>query len=262
MNTAERRQAAERYPRLKRIRRDWNDQLVKMVSKEEMERCATLLGFMGKEGVLIFDCEEDAEVLYDFAIHECARNGTNAPQRLLARADPGMDPDARRVLQGLASARFGLYMVEQRLEGCGARVRNTIQNEVHEVVDVGLSQTASPGALFVGRLIDVGGFWISTGAVVPVLPEDIERAAPRLRALDEDTRKGAPNAEVRFKAMLMETACRARAYREHGDLIPRSLGKMPARPQKPSRPRRPSRNGPCPCGSGKRYKSCCGAREG
>ena len=36
-----------------------------------------------------------------------------------------------------------------------------------------------------------------------------------------------------------------------------SLGNQPARAKKA-----PGRNDPCPCGSGKKYKNCCGKREG
>ncbi len=46
--------------------------------------------------------------------------------------------DERRLLAGMARARFGLYLVEEVLPGFGVRVRDLLSEQVYELADVGL----------------------------------------------------------------------------------------------------------------------------
>jgi TPR repeat protein len=69
-----------------------------------------------------------------------------------------------------------------------------------------------------------------------------------------------PDFQVRWtgtKAELSGTAAMgARAMRGEAPTPP--LGQSEPRAARPMPARRPSRNGPCPCGSGKKFKGCCG----
>ena len=52
-----------------------------------------------------------------------------------------------------------------------------------------------------------------------------------------------------------------------GEFSSKKTVRRPAQPQKPkgttvTGTKKPGRNEPCPCGSGKKYKNCCGANPG
>jgi hypothetical protein len=44
-----------------------------------------------------------------------------------------------------------------------------------------------------------------------------------------------------------------------GSLVPGGIGAPVTGPQPVTRESEPGRNDPCPCGSGKKYKKCCGS---
>jgi hypothetical protein len=102
------------------------------------------------------------------------------------------------------------------------------------VVDFLAERTGSVGAI----RIDVGRF-----SVVDVMGRDA-----RLRPLGERL-LGEPSIRKELRA-------RRKLIRGVSRELPRFLSSLREDPP-PSTPT-PSRNGPCPCGSGKKYKRCCG----
>jgi len=91
-----------------------------------------------------------------------------------------------------------------------------------------------------------GGFLGETEMLIPLftsLPW-VARAAPEQLYLPADFIKA-----TRVPWTPDHTHELLRAHREH------------YRPGKPQKPEGPTRNGPCPCGSGKKYKRCCGESE-
>lgn len=99
----------------------------------------------------------------------------------------------------------------------------------------------------------------------------VSDAADAFAASDEDGRFAFPSDEIHVKFiekyMEMTRECRVRDNRGHDyyEMIAlmslRNAGKAAAQQKKPEPFRRGAkigRNDPCPCGSGKKYKNCCG----
>lgn len=255
MDIKERKQAAADYERLRRARKRLNEHLMDLISREEVMQAGELLGFMGEGGQLVFDTEDDTSLLFDFAIHRSMRDGGTAPQRLHAQRAPGLKADERRLLAGMLEATFGLYVVDEPIAGLGARVRDGGTDREYLVADFGLAETAYENATFLGRLLNVGDFHVTSGAVVPVNQEGLEAIQRVLDAQRRRARRGSEHtlSAAQIEAAMISTAAAVRARIEFG------LPPLQA-PKRPLVTKKPSRNGPCPCGSGRKYKACCGKR--
>lgn len=84
-------------------------------------------------------------------------------------------------------------------------------------------------------------------ALVTSLQEDVLRYLFRVQLIDEEEQARRQRAEQERAQKLLE----AQTNRDSGD----------APQQRRVAAKKPGRNDPCPCGSGKKYKKCCGAKE-
>jgi len=133
-------------------------------------------------------------------------------------------------------------------------------------MDVGLSQNPLDVA-YATRTIPLGQFWMTGGAGLPTGSEAIKVAIDRLtkqRLVEEGRFTDPHKVALVFVRTLLESGASKRAAYEgvenqrrqefHSEFGGADL------PQQKLSAYTPARNSPCPCGSGKRYKRCCGAR--
>jgi uncharacterized protein YecA (UPF0149 family) len=114
-----------------------------------------------------------------------------------------------------------------------------------------------------GRVIPQDGFLMSAGAMLPVAGRAAQRLADMLvhqvpRDTDFTRLSPAQAAELTAKmirACLESGASEHIVYAAPGE--DRRSGRWPA---EQAGHVRANRNDPCPCGSGRKYKSCCGKR--
>ena len=133
-------------------------------------------------------------------------------------------------------------------------------------MDIGLSYNPLDVA-YATRTIPLGQFWITGGAALPAGRTTIEDAIDRLKnqRLLVDGKFTDPHkaALLLVRRLLEDGASQHIAYEEMEDHRKPRFYRKPdgavAREQRVSA-YTPSRNSPCPCGSGKRYKRCCGAK--
>lgn len=246
-----------RYKHLRRVGLELNNRLVETVSRSALDEGGKKLGVL-KRNVLTLDTEDEIAVVMDYCLHDVRRHGLNAVERYLNESPPAAGSDEWVLLRALRQARYSVFVVESAEPGVGVHVRDLLRDETLFLVDVGLGTTAA-GMVLAGRVMAPEGIGMTTGAALPVgvlSAAERDRFAGRLKAGFPGLDFGNPSPEEagEVAAAIIRTCLRRGAaerieYVEPGR-VPEVL--PPAR--------RTGRNAPCPCGSGKKFKHCCGAR--
>ena len=156
-----------RYKQLRQVGLELNNKLVRTLSKSEIDEGGKALGILRKN-VLVLDTQDQIAVLMDFCLHDVRRGGKNAIESYLANSPPPLDSDEMVLLQAKRQARFGLFMVEAVEPGLGVQVRDLLEGHPIFLVDVGFSNTASPGMLLAARIMKADDIAMTTGAAQPV----------------------------------------------------------------------------------------------
>lgn len=254
-----------RYKHLRRVGLELNNRLVETLSRSVLDEGGKKLGIL-KRDVLTLDTEDEIAVLMDYCLHDVRRHGVNAVERYLAETPPPAGSDEWVLLQALRQARYSLFVVESAEPGVGVHVRDLLRDEPLFLVDLGLSRTSAVGLVLAARVMAPEGIGMTTGAALPVgvLPPGertrfLGRLTAGFRGLDvgnlSPEEAGEWTATV-IRTCLRQGAAERIAYVEPGQGI-RPGGGSGALPPA----RHIGRNDPCPCGSGKKFKRCCGARE-
>ena len=66
------------YRKCRRVSKDLNNKMVRTLSKDVIMGSARLLGIAGQGDSVLFDFEEEVNVLMDFALNDYRINGRNA----------------------------------------------------------------------------------------------------------------------------------------------------------------------------------------
>jgi hypothetical protein len=264
--TANSKDIAARYRRLRPIRLRLNNELVGRLSRKVLDNGAKRIGIL-RGGVFVFDNEDEASVLMDYCIYDVYRNGRNAVEQYLCDFPPDPDSDEMECLRAMQHATYALVVVLRVEPGVGCHIRNLFTEETRLLADFGFSETAQPGALIATRLLDFGCFVTTTGAALPVGVLDNE-------ALDEWQRKISAGADENDPAALIR-GCLQRGASSHvryepptthrrsdfgGDSPPAVTSAQHSRSRRSRRAGKPVANRRCRCGSGKMFKNCCGKR--
>jgi hypothetical protein len=250
------------YKRVREVRFNLSARLVKTLSKEVLDEAGRALGMLRK-GTFVFDSEDQTAVLMDYAIYNVRRDGRNAVERYVDESPPPPGSDQSVVLQAMLKAYYSLLQIVDVEHGVGLSVRDILSGKTDFLVDIGLGSTARKGAIMATRVIRHEGFVTTGGAGLPVPPEagprikkDLERMFPP----DTDYTRLTPKQEADLAARVIRDCLAADASSHVAYAEPsQSPSRRSAAATLPARPRA-NRNDPCPCGSGKKYKSCCGRR--
>ena len=247
-----------RYKRMRGISLELNKVLPKFVPKEAVEAMASQLGFW-QDGTLVFDNLDQSCVLFDHAIHGWLKDGRNAVDRYVAEHPPTPGSDDYSFLNALQRTFFSLFQVEGIVDGVGVHVLDILHDRRHFLADVGLSQTAVEGLVLASRVTPFEDFIMTTGAPLPADADVLAGTVCHLEDLGESpqdmanmTRQEQSDLAAKVISLCLESeeAPRIR-YGETDDDSDARVIPVP-------RSNHIGRNDPCPCGSGKKYKKCCG----
>lgn len=248
-----------RYKHLRQVGLELNNRLVQTLSRSVVNEGGKKLGIL-KGKVLTLDTEDEIAVLMDYCLHDLRRDGVNAVEQYLRASAPTPESDEWILLQALRQARYSLFATEATEPGVGVHARDLLRDEPLFIVDVGFSRSASVGMVLAARIVSPEGINMTTGAALPVgvlSPADRTRFLEGVKTTfrDVDFRNLSPEESSQLATTVIRTclkkgAAERIAYVEPGQ-APEAL---PAA-------RRIGRNDPCPCGSGRKFKRCCGASE-
>ena len=254
----------ERYKQFRQVGMELNRTLVRCLDKDAIQQGGQQLGIW-KHGTLVFETEDESGVLMDHCIHVLRKDGRNTVERFLADSPPPEGSDERIYLEALAQGRHSMFSVGKRIPGVGVEVYDLMAEHDRFLFDIAFSQSAEPGSVLAARVFAPEGISMTTGTALPVHLEAMKTIAEQI---DEYSRKHG----IRRAAQLSRedadgiATIVTRTLLAHGSMTwiryqnVAETEPEPARDRSLQTRRRPvGRNEPCPCGSGKLFKRCCGA---
>jgi len=248
-----------RYKKFREITRELHSILTKQVTKKTLEECGRRLGIMVR-GTFVFRDMDEGAVLMDYCIYEYRQDGTNVVSRYLVESPPVLDSDEYVVLKAMSESFYTLVQVERVLPGVGAEVDDLLGDRKFLIIDMGLGATAVKGLIIATRVLLFEDFTMTSGAPLVVEPKTLAEifdfAEQKFGFKDEkyinfDMRQRMALTTEIIRLCLKQTDSHIEYQDEEGI-------ETVSVPQPLRRESRVGRNDPCPCGSGRKYKRCCG----
>ena len=253
------------YRQFRQIGLRLNQAFTRSLGKEVIHTAGRRLGML-HDGTLVFDSEDETAVLMDYAIYNVEMAGRNAVQRYLAESPPPPGSDELVLLKAELKAYYSLFQVIDLEPGVGVTAQDLLRGDAGFMADIGFSGTARKGAVLATRVIPLHeqGFMMSGGAALPVTPallvkikKELERAFIPGTDFARLTRKQEADLAALVIRVCLQTGMSSRIAYGTGaeEPSPRKVRPIDAREVRRANP-----NDACPCGSGKKFKSCCGRR--
>jgi len=127
---------------------------------------------------------------------------------------------------------FSIFQVEKVVKGVGAHVLDILGDRRYFLADVGVGDTASEALTLVSRVLPFEDFIMTSGAALPA-----DEMADLSASLISFCLKREGSRRLSYESI---------------------EGRSQSETRDASSVARVGRNDPCPCGSGKKYKKCCG----
>jgi len=261
-----------RYRRLRMAGRRLSNKIVKTIPERALDDVGGALGMLDRR-TFVFDSEAEVNVFTDCCLYDWVEGGANLVERYAAEGPPPANADEREALDAMTRARYTILELDGSVPRKGVRAIDLRTGERLFVIDINLSLCREwSGECLAARLLPFGRFWMTSGAALPLAPgfpeavmlasamsdPDHLEAGDILRLLDD------PVGVLALVRCALETGSgESMGFSEDLDSSGREvLATAPPvfpRAIEYSSPRRPARNAPCPCGSGRQYKRCCGS---
>jgi SEC-C motif len=246
---------------MREVRLQLNNVLVGTIPKRALQECGRKLGYLRKN-TLVFDSEHDMAVLMDYCLYDPGPDGRTLVTTFLEKSPPPADSAEMVALQEMTHAYYSMFQITGVERGIGVSVRDLLRDETGFIMDIGFGNTAQRHLMLASRIIPMEGFLMTGGAALPVDPFAARRISNELKRMKQtletfDFHQITPRQEADLAALIIRT-CRSSEASSH---IAYAEPGSPARPvSSVSATVRTGRNEPCPCGSGKKFKMCCGRR--
>jgi hypothetical protein len=286
---AERR---DRYLSCRQTTRGFNNAIFKCLSRDDLQRGARDLG-MFHRNTIVWANEAEMAVFADHCIYDVRRQGQTAVERFAAASEAPPGSQERLMLDAMVRSRYALLQVRRAVGSAGLAVTDLFREEEGILCDVSFAATIPRGFVLATRVLypESEDFWMTSGAALPVLPDGLMRIADILGELGADgwaefvrlDREDLNSLTTRILRTLVRSgvtdfiAYSESGAREREDppllrLLPPETefsldaeqtafsanSRMLRGPSRIELPQRVGRNDPCPCGSGRKFKKCCG----
>jgi hypothetical protein len=249
----------ERYKRLRSVAKYLNQQIVKTIPKEAMEDIGRAIGIF-RDGKIYLETEDLSSVLMDCCIYDWVKGGKTVLQRFVETQTPPVGTDEHYLLQAYLRAKFCVLIPKDLVPGAGVQCWDSLSKQDLFIMDRGFSHSSSTDELppLATRTIPLGDYWMTGGAALPTGSSAIA-VAMKMRDNQELLSASVLESSLIPLAIIRASLECGMAQRIRYQDIPGELEhRNGIRPSPPPRDVL-SRNSSCPCGSGKRYKRCCGA---
>ena len=251
------RDIAARYKRMREACVKLHKVLPQYIPGKGLQLTAKHLGLYHK-GTFVLGCEDELCVLFDQAIYGYFERGENAVDRYLIGHQPQPGSDEHAMLSGMQCPFHSVFQVEQIVPDVGVHVHDIPRERRHFLADVGFSNSAVQGIVLATRVLPFEDFIMATGAALPT-DRDVLVQIARLPAMNwppEEIRGMSPEEAAELAGEVINICLRGGASE---DVCYQSPDATAGDENAPIRAgAHVGRNEPCPCGSGKKYKKCCG----
>ena len=201
------------YSRIRAMQTELHHKILKLHNREDIVTCARHLGLLHKKE-LFFNNEYELSVLSDYRVYSYRPRGFNLAELYLRLNRSVLDGNQIDLLTRMSAARY-LYLRVDAVEEQGVlRVTDIFSEESFALVDNGLSQTLKPNNAMAAHIIDLGDFYIQSGAVLPidrelVRTEEIERVLVLIASnFEGKTIQITPEASAKLARATISTAIR------------------------------------------------------
>lgn len=252
----------ERYKHMRAINFRLNNKvLTRYAARETVEEAARRLGIW-EQGRIIFDTEDQVAVLMDYAYYDCFQDGSNAVDRYAAENPPAPGSDEETLVAAMRQAFFSVFRVNKVVTGIGVHVLDILSDRQYFLADVGISGTAEEALVFISRVLPFEDFIMTCGAALPADGAAQTSIGNHLNSmpkspLDEEPMTREEKADMAasmIRFCLESGSSEDIRYSEAAEDQTENSQMIPF----PSADAKAGRNESCPCGSGKKYKRCCG----
>ena len=249
---------ADRYSHLRSESVSLNSEVMKTFDKGTFLRAAEMLGMLQGE-TIVAALDMGAALIPEFAMYGVFAGGENVLQRF-HRTHPQTDPVRQMLLDAKSQAIFTLAGVVETYPAEHALVVEDLflNNRRMLLADRSLSANASAGNVLCLRTFQVDKFWMSTGLGLSLgVNTQFPALVDYIAASDLTNMRTDPDSQDfihgSYAATVIKTVlARFSKGSEFADDMPEENNDLPLQSE------RLERNAPCPCGSGKKYKKCCG----
>jgi len=255
----------QRYQQLRQLNRRLMAPVVESIPREAYEEVGKALGIL-RNGTFVLDTMDVSSVLMDACVFDWIRDGRNLVETYFAAHPFTYRTDEYLLAQACCRAKYRLLAPEAVSQGAATYWTDFFSRELIAIIDIGLSQTVAHGyqGLLAARTIPIADWWMTTGAALPI---GDQKTGMRVY---ESVRRGnlfgdlSPTGEHKL-ALAVIRACLDSGVAEHvhylgADDEEEDLGGLRLVTQVSGTRGHIDRNDPCPCGSGKRYRRCCGRK--
>lgn len=255
---AEYSQLVEHYKDFRKISRKLhNDVLPKYLPKRAFDVCGKKLGALRNDTLVLASMDQTA-VLMDYCIYDYREDGSNAVSRYMADFQLDVGSDEYVVVKAMSESFHTLVQVEDVLPEVGVRANDLMGDKQFLIIDMGFSETAIKGIVIAARILPFEDFVMTSGAPLPVdrktLSEILDSVFQQYGSEDGKY----ITVDMQEKADLTAAIIRLCLEKDSSYQIEyEDVGVEPVTSPL-RRETRVGRNDPCPCGSGKKYKRCCG----
>ena len=156
-----------RYDQLRALSMELNDRLIDRIPRSLLLQAAGKLGM--REGKrVVFESEDEHSLLMDYCIYAVRKNGSSVIQQALRQqlVEPGSE--AETLLNSMARSRLAIIQLGDTISEGALMISDTLAAREHLLMDRALAAQGRRGLNLVTRLIDLGDFSMTSGAVLPV----------------------------------------------------------------------------------------------
>jgi hypothetical protein len=248
-----------RYKRYREFTRELQSHtLNKYISKQAIHICGKKLGVM-RNDTLVLDHTDEICVFMDYCIYDYRQEGLNAVGQYVADSQLDPDSDEYTAVRAMSESFYTLVQVLDVLPGVGVRVNDLLADREHLLIDIGFSQTAVKGLVLATRLLPFDDFVTTSGAALPIdskeiLLEIFNVILPQYGSTDGEYIYFNMEQKADLTAAIIRL-CLKNDMSSH--IQYEDVGNEPVT-SPIQKENRIGRNELCPCGSGRKYKRCCG----
>jgi len=163
----------KRYQRLRQVGFEINSALTKQISKPAFLKYAKKLGMTNRKAI-VFQNEMEPDILTDYILYNHRPKGKNLVERYFESVDLQPFSDEMTVLEGMVNSRYSVFLVERVLKNKGLELTDLLKRDTLTLMDKNLGMSHVEGAIFAGRVIPLRGFYMTSGAFLPVDPDILE----------------------------------------------------------------------------------------
>ena len=215
-----------------------------------------------RRGRLVFGSEDEMSLLMDYCLYQPEPDRHSLVAKYLEKSPPSTDSDEMVALRAMTEAYYSLFQITDVEREDGVTVLDLLRDETGFIVDIGFGSTAQRHLMVADPDRPGRGLPDDRWSSSPVDASAARRLLDELTRMEQEHRdpfdfKRMTPLQTEAPSLVIRT-CLSSGMSSH--ILYEEPGGQTRSPTGSTETARPGRNDPCPCGSGKKYKMCCGRR--